>query len=301
MKIDHLESFYHVVQQGGFSAAAEYLGVSKGLVSRHVRSLETTLNAKLLHRTTRVVNLTESGQHLYQHAIQIFSLAKEAEQVVQDLTQEASGILRFTAPITLGERVLGDLLPPFWEQCPQVKVETNFTSKAFKIVDGDQDIALRAYDTLPENVVAKSVGQLRNMVVASPDYVQRMGAPNSPIDLHQHPCILFKHVERGSHWLFESADTKEIVSVNGPLSVSQYSTARHMALTGFGIANLPYYQVEQDIQQGRLEALLTDTRTYSHDLYILHASHLYLPKKLRLFKELLSEWFTQNRRYLLED
>lgn len=299
MKIDHLESFYQVVQQGGFSAAADHLGVSKGLVSRHVRSLEAALNAKLLHRTTRVVTLTEAGRHLYQHAIQIFSLARDAEQVVQDLTQEASGILRFTAPITLGERVLDELLTPFWEQCPQVKVETHFTSRTFKIVDGDQDIALRAYDMLPENVVAKSVGQLRNAVVASPDYIQRLGTPKTPIELYQHRCILFNHVERGSHWLFKTGDSQEIISVNGQLSVSQYSTARRMALAGYGIANLPFYQVEADIRNGHLLHLLTDWLSYSHDLYIIHASHLHLPKKLRLFKELLSDWFGSHQQYLL--
>ncbi len=298
MKIDHLESFFNVVQQGSFSAAAAHLDVSKGLVSRHVRSLESTLSAKLLHRTTRVVTLTEAGRHLYQHAAQIFSLAREAEQVVQDLTQEASGVLRFTAPISLGERVLGDVLERFWQQCPQVSVETNFTSKAFKLIDGDQDIALRAFDTLPENVVAKTVGKIKNVVVGNPDLLERDGWPVQPIDLTQQNCIIFNHLKSGNNWLFVQSGEFEKIQVNGRLSVSQYSTARQLALQGLGLANIPYYQVESDIQAGRLINVLADYETNTHDIYILHASHTYLPKKLRVFKEVLCAWFAENERYL---
>ena len=301
MNLTHLDSFYRVARSGSFTAAADELNVSRGLISRHVRNLERELDAKLLHRTTRVVTLTEAGQHLFAQASEIFALAQSAEQGVRDLTQDASGILRFTAPITLGERVLPDILQQFWAVCPQVRVETQFTAKAFRLVDGDQDIALRAFDTLPQDVVARTVGRIRNVVVASPARIAEEGMPLVPQDLQQRNCVIFSHLENGNNWRFEQGHSFERVRVSGSMAVSQYSTARRLALAGFGFANIPYYQVEVDIQAGRLVPVLEAYQTNAHDLYILHASHQHLPHKLRLFKELLFDWFQEHPHYLTGD
>ncbi|MGL6164526.1 MAG: LysR family transcriptional regulator, partial [Aeromonas veronii] len=106
MDIAHLASFYEVVLRGSFSAAADTLGVSKGMLSRHVSALEASLNAQLLQRTTRRLSLTEAGKTLYQQAGEIFALARQAEQDIQALTEEDCGRLRFTCPVSTGDRMV---------------------------------------------------------------------------------------------------------------------------------------------------------------------------------------------------
>lgn len=136
MDIAHLSSFYEVVQRGSFSAAADALGVSKGMLSRHVSALESALNAQLLQRTTRRLSLTEAGRTLYVQAGQIAALARQAEQDIQALTEEDSGRLRFTCPVSTGDRMVSELLARFAEICPGVEVELNFTNAMIDMSQG---------------------------------------------------------------------------------------------------------------------------------------------------------------------
>ncbi len=180
MDISHLASFYEVVQKGSFSAAADGLGVSKGMLSRHVSALESTLNAQLLQRTTRRLSLTEAGRTLYQQAGEIFALARQAEQDIQALTEEDGGRLRFTCPVSTGDRMVNDLLARFAELCPGVQVELNFTNAMIDMSQGEHDIALRAMSSIPDNLVALPLGRLKDVVVASPALLAREGIPATP-------------------------------------------------------------------------------------------------------------------------
>ncbi len=136
MDVAHLASFYEVVLRGSFSAAADALGVSKGMLSRHVSALESSLNAQLLQRTTRRLSLTEAGSTLYLQAGEIFALARQAEQDIQALTEEDSGRLRFTCPISTGDRMVSELIARFAALCPGVAVELNFTNQVVDMSQG---------------------------------------------------------------------------------------------------------------------------------------------------------------------
>ncbi len=152
MNIAHLASFYEVVLRGSFSAAADTLGVSKGMLSRHVSALESSLNAQLLQRTTRRLSLTEAGKTLYQQAGEIFALARQAEQDIQALTEEDGGRLRFTCPVSTGDRMVSELLASFAALCPGVEVELNFTNQMVDMSQGENDIALRAMNEVPRKI-----------------------------------------------------------------------------------------------------------------------------------------------------
>lgn len=193
MDITHLASFYEVVQRGSFSAAADALGVSKGMLSRHVSSLESALNAQLLQRTTRRLSLTEAGRVLHQQAGEIFALAREAEEGIRALTEEDSGRLRFTCPVSTGDRMVSELLARFAELCPGVQVELNFTNAMIDMSQGENDIALRAMELIPDNLVALPLGRLKDVVVASPALLAREGIPATPYELGGRSCLLQGH------------------------------------------------------------------------------------------------------------
>ena len=236
MDITHLASFYEVVLRGSFSAAADALGVSKGMLSRHVSALESALNAQLLQRTTRRLSLTEAGRVLHQQAGEIFALAREAEEGIRALTEEDSGRLRFTCPVSTGDRMVSELLARFAEFCPGVQVELNFTNAMIDMSQGENDIALRAMELIPDNLVALPLGRLKDVVVASPALLAREGIPATPYELGGRSCLLQGHNPDWEQWHFRQGEEEAHILVQGRVRANHYSTLLQLARAGMGWA-----------------------------------------------------------------
>ncbi len=299
MDITHLASFYEVVQRGSFSAAADALGVSKGMLSRHVSALESALNAQLLQRTTRRLSLTEAGRVLHQQAGEIFALAREAEEGIRALTEEDSGRLRFTCPVSTGDRMVSELLARFAELCPGVQVELNFTNAMIDMSQGENDIALRAMELIPDNLVALPLGRLKDVVVASPALLAREGIPATPYELGGRSCLLQGHNPDWEQWHFRLGEEEEHILVQGRVRANHYSTLLQLARAGMGFAKCPLMLVEASLARGELVAVLTEWQTGLHPIHVLHAQQRRVPRKIRLFKQVLAQWFAERPHYLL--
>ncbi|MEI4928336.1 LysR substrate-binding domain-containing protein [Aeromonas caviae] len=299
MDITHLASFYEVVQRGSFSAAADALGVSKGMLSRHVSSLESALNAQLLQRTTRRLSLTEAGRVLHLQAGEIFALAREAEEGIRALTEEDSGRLRFTCPVSTGDRMVSELLARFAELCPGVQVELNFTNAMIDMSQGENDIALRAMELIPDNLVALPLGRLKDVVVASPALLAREGIPATPYELGGRSCLLQGHNPDWEQWHFRQGEEEAHILVQGRVRANHYSTLLQLARAGMGFAKCPLMLVEASLARGELVAVLTEWQTGLHPIHVLHAQQRRVPRKIRLFKQVLAQWFAERPHYLL--
>ncbi len=299
MDITHLASFYEVVQRGSFSAAADALGVSKGMLSRHVSALESALNAQLLQRTTRRLSLTEAGRVLHQQAGEIFALAREAEEGIRALTEEDSGRLRFTCPVSTGDRMVSELLARFAELCPGVQVELNFTNAMIDMSQGENDIALRAMELIPDNLVALPLGRLKDVVVASPALLVREGIPATPYELGGRSCLLQGHNPDWEQWHFRQGEEEAHILVQGRVRANHYSTLLQLARAGMGFAKCPLMLVEASLARGELVAVLTEWQTGLHPIHVLHAQQRRVPRKIRLFKQVLAQWFAERPHYLL--
>ncbi|WFF97237.1 LysR family transcriptional regulator [Aeromonas caviae] len=299
MDITHLASFYEVVQRGSFSAAADALGVSKGMLSRHVSSLESALNAQLLQRTTRRLSMTEAGRVLHQQAGEIFALAREAEEGIRALTEEDSGRLRFTCPVSTGDRMVSELLARFAELCPGVQVELNFTNAMIDMSQGENDIALRAMELIPDNLVALPLGRLKDVVVASPALLAREGIPATPYELGGRSCLLQGHNPDWEQWHFRQGEEEAHILVQGRVRANHYSTLLQLARAGMGFAKCPLMLVEASLARGELVAVLTEWQTGLHPIHVLHAQQRRVPRKIRLFKQVLAQWFAERPHYLL--
>lgn len=299
MDITHLASFYEVVQRGSFSAAADALGVSKGMLSRHVSALESALNAQLLQRTTRRLSLTEAGRVLHQQAGEIFALAREAEEGIRALTEEDSGRLRFTCPVSTGDRMVSELLARFAELCPGVQVELNFTNVMIDMSQGENDIALRAMELIPDNLVALPLGRLKDVVVASPALLAREGIPATPYELGGRSCLLQGHNPDWEQWHFRQGEEEAHILVQGRVRANHYSTLLQLARAGMGFAKCPLMLVEASLARGELVAVLTEWQTGLHPIHVLHAQQRRVPRKIRLFKQVLAQWFAERPHYLL--
>lgn len=239
MNLTYLQTFLVVADESSFTKAAEVLDVSKGMVSRHVQKLEETLNSRLFHRTTRSINLTEVGEELYTKAKQIQLLATEAEMRVKDITQEVSGDLKITAPFEFGRALCRHVLPPFRKHYPKVNLILDFGPIKKKIETGDFDIAFRAYDELPNDVIAKELGFIRNVLVCSVNYAQ--GKKLEAIkDIHQCSFILNSQNERWNQLELISGQQKYHVEVTGNLRSNTYSSILELVMQDMGVASLPY-------------------------------------------------------------
>ena len=301
MNLSYLESFYYVAKFQSFTKAAYSLDISKSVLSKHVKHLENDLSTQLLLRTTRSVSLTESGQGLYEKCLQIFKLTDEAQKYVSDLTQQDFGNLLFSCSTSLGETLSAKLVDSFRREMPLVNLDINLKNEFVDILHGEYDIALRASDDLHDDLVAKYLGQIKDVIVASPILIKEVGAISIPQDLYDKPCLLNSHKTQWNNWLFTDTTGESInVLVNGQIAANQYTLQRNFALRGLGIAKLPLYAVENEIKSGQLVQLLEKYQIATHPLYIVHAKRNPLPRKVKVFKQLIWQWSQKYNHYFVK-
>lgn len=300
MNLTHLRTFLHVAQSGGFSAAADTLDISKGMVSRHIGSLEASLQCQLFYRTTRSVTLTEAGKALLDKAQQIEDLANQAQATIYHLIQEASGTLKFTAPSALGRAVCKAVLGDYTNDYPQVNVVLNFSRQINDIEFGQFDVALRVYDEMPDNVIAKDFGYVKNILVASPKWLQE-NLIASVQDLAEVNAIHDSHREGWNTWqLATRTGEKASIKTQSRLVCSDYGDTQLMATLGLGVANLPRYVVEDDLAQGRLIHLFPEWHSGIHHLYLVYTRQRTYPQKVVSFIERIKQWRADHGEWFLQ-
>ncbi len=298
MNLTYLQTFRVVAEERSFTKAAETLDVSKGLVSRHIQKLEEALNSRLFHRTTRSISLTEVGEELYSKAKQIQLLATEAEMRVKDITQEVAGDLKVTAPIEFGRALCRHVIPSFRQQYPKVNLTLDFGPMKKKIESGDFDVAFRAYDELPGDVIANDLGYIRNVLVCSANYAKgkRLAAIE---DIHQCTFILNSQNERWNQLELISNEQSYDVEVTGSLRSNTYNSILELAIQGMGVASLPYYQGEDLIESGDLVHVFPEWSVKAHKLSLIYAQRRVTPKKLVTFNLAVKQWLESNNLYMI--
>jgi DNA-binding transcriptional LysR family regulator len=185
--------FVAVIENGGFSAAARALGVSKSAVSKRINQLESHLGMRLLHRTTRRLSLTEAGERYYEHAIQALSAAGKAEDAVAELQGEPQGKLKISSPMSFGRLHLAPLIPKFMQRYPKLQIDLVMDDKNIDLVAAGIDVAIRAGDMPDSTLIARKLAPLRQVLCASPTYILRYAMPVTPSELCEHNCILFSY------------------------------------------------------------------------------------------------------------
>lgn len=299
MKLTHVETFLKVAQLQSFSAAADALNVSKGLVSRHIKSLEAALQCSLLHRTTRCVTLTEAGNELFVAAVQIEALTHKASNNIKRILQDDHGVIRFTVPKSLGCQLCKKAIPDFVHLYPNVKIDLEMTNELKDIEFGEFDIALRTHDNLPNNVIARNLGSMKNILVASPEWVSRYQI-TTPNDLNHVECIQNSVNKSWNHWpLFSDDQTDKVISTNGNFTCSSYEGIRALALSGLGLANLPIPLVEEYIDEGQLVRVLPQWYSVQHHFHLVYAQQQCYSQKLKCFIKTLLCWRNDNKHWFL--
>ncbi len=277
--------FVRVVQTGSFTAAAKALELPKSSVSRGVVALEEELGVRLLHRTTRRLQLTAAGRSYYERASRALEELADAGAVVADLDKAPRGVVRVTAPVDLGTWVLAPVIANFIRTYPLIRIDLSLTSRTVDMVEEGFDLAVRAGKLRDSSLVARRLGPTDFGLFASPAYVRRKGLPRSVEELAKHDCILFRASSGTTTWTFHGPDGIEHVEVSGPISVDDFVFVRQAALAGAGIAHLPSFHCRIEIEKGRLVPILPDRVTRLGALHLVYPSSRHLPHRVALFRD----------------
>ncbi|MFC5473338.1 LysR family transcriptional regulator [Paraherbaspirillum soli] len=292
-----MRAFRRVVETGSFTAAAAELNQSHTIVSRQVRQLELQLGAQLLNRTTRRFALTEAGQEYYERCRHIIDQVDDAAHAVSAHQARPSGQLRINAPMAFGTLELAQWLPSFIIANPQLKVDLVCDDRLVDLIEEGFDVALRLTHALPDStLVAKRLAASDMLLVASPDYLQRHGIPQTPADLAQHNCLTYTLAQKPGEFHFRAADgTVHSATVRGNLQANTGIALRSAALAGLGIAASGSFIVHEDLRRGDLVQVLPDFTLRPRELYVLYPQNRHLSPKVRAFVDFAVEWYSTPR------
>jgi DNA-binding transcriptional LysR family regulator len=288
-----IEAFVRVAECGSFSKAAERLHSSKSVVSRQVGALEAELGARLLHRTTRALTLTEAGRSYFEQAARILTDLAEANASVGQLQAAPRGRLRVSAPMSFGFLHLAPAVPDFLDRYPDVEIELAMNDRYVDLVDEGFDMAVRIGKLEDSSLVARKLAPARRTVCAAPAYLQARGIPASPDDLKAHECLCYSNVGLSQEWRFVRPDGRPWpVEVRGRLHANNGDALRAAALRGFGLAVLPSFLVGHDFQSGALVSVLDAFMAQDSAVHAVYPHARHLSPKVRAFVDFLAERFS---------
>lgn len=256
LSIDMLRAFIQVAEQHSVSAAARELGTAKSVVSKRLAQLESDLGTTLFARGARRVTLTPAGLVYLDFARRTLDLMARAHEDVRSLRTQLTGLIRLTAPISWGHRVLGRLLPAFLARYPEVEVELLLDDRPMDLAQDRIDLALRMSATTPPDLVAIPLARLDWVICAAPSYLAGAPAPREPEQLASHPCLNYWREARHNRWELVSGERSVTVQVSGRYRANHPEAVADAAVAGLGVALLPLYFVERELADGRLIRVL---------------------------------------------
>jgi DNA-binding transcriptional LysR family regulator len=267
-------------------------GSSPANVTRYVNELEESLGARLLNRTSRRLSLTETGKTLYDKALSILEDVAEAEAIASSAALQPRGRLRVNAPLSFGILHLAPLWPRFMTRYPDIELDISLVDRVVDLVEEGYDLAVRISRGGSPALVSRKLATARHLICASPDYVARHGAPESPEDLNRHACIAYTYSDSADEWrLLDDAGKVHSVAVPNIMQTNNGDTARAAALAGLGIIRQPTFLIGEDLRQGRLVPLLTGYRMSEIDVLAVYPSRRHLSAKVRVMVDFLVEAF----------
>ncbi|MBB3230137.1 LysR family transcriptional regulator [Halomonas stenophila] len=283
-----MQVFVAVTERGSVTAAADALDMSRAMASRYLESLERWLGARLLHRTTRRIALTDAGHEALSRCRQMLDLADEVQTAAGVRSVEPRGRLRIATSQSFAQAWLAEAVAEFLAGHPQAQVELLVLERAVNLVEERVDLAVRITNQLDESLVARRLCSCRSVLCASPGYVERNGVPQTPEELAGHTCVTHAYVSRSEIRLYREGRSVT-APVRGRLSSNETGVVRVAALAGAGVAMLPTYFVADDLRQGRLVPVVPTWEPEPLAIHAVYLSRRYQPLLLRAMIDFLVE------------
>lgn len=282
-RLTSMAVFVRVVEKGSFVAAAEEMAISPTMVGKHIRYLEQRLNAPLLNRTTRRQGLTEAGRVFYERCRRLLADADAAEASARALLSSPSGLLRISAPVTFGNRVLTPILTEFLQRHPEVEAEVVLSDRKVDLIEEGYEAAFRIGPVADDGLVARALPDYRMTLAASPDYLAQHGEPTRPEQLSAHCCFGFSQWDGNHFWRLLGPLGEISVPVKPRLKMDSGEGVRRAALAGFGIALHAGMLLDEDIAAGRLIRVLPEYSPLPRPMHLVYLPERRQSAKLEAF------------------
>jgi DNA-binding transcriptional LysR family regulator len=285
MDLNQTRVFVEVVRAGGFGAAARRLGLPKSTVSARVQALEARLGAQLLKRSTRSVALTSEGSAYFDAVASAVDALVDAEAATTAEEGVLSGKIRFTTPLEFPREGLTLALARFLERHPKVRFEIILTNQPLDLVAHNIDLALRGGDPGGSGMIIRKVGQIAFGLYASPQYIERCGAPSSLDELDRHDLLLFRSPSPSR--VLRAADP--LIGAEARLTSDNFAFLRRLAIAGVGLASLPHPLVTRELAGGRLVRVLESWTSEPSSMHLVFPSRRDMTPRVRAFADHLVE------------
>jgi DNA-binding transcriptional LysR family regulator len=287
-RLDAMHLFVRVAELGSFSAVAKQMDVARSVVTRQMAGLEKRLGVKLMARSTRRLSLTAAGAAYLEKCRVILNLVETAESDVAEERLTPRGTIRVSVPLSYGLKRLAPLLLDFAQRYPEVTLDMDYSDRRANLIEEGVDLAIRIAPRLEGGDVARRLATERIVVVASPDYLARHGAPRHPAELIHHECLGYT-VGAGHAWQFLVAGKAENFPVRCKVSANNGDVLMEAAVLSLGITCQPEFIAADYLADGRVREILADFPAPELGVYAVLPGNRYIPHRVRV----LMDWLAQ--------
>ena len=290
-RIELFRTFARVVECSSFTRAADTLGIPRSSVSAAVQELEGRVGARLLHRTTRKVSPTQDGGAFYERCLRIIADVEETEGLFKQTAARPSGKLRIDVPGRIGRLIVAPALPDFLERYPGIDIELGSTDRVVNMIEDSVDCVLRVGPLGDSGLIARSIGELKLVNVASPAYLARCGVPATPGDLAEHWAVNYASPSTGRVEDWEWVEDGELrrLPMRSRTTVNSAEAYIACCLAGLGLIQIPAYDVKAELDAGTLMEVLHGHRAEAMQMTLLYPHRQHLSRRLQVFAEWLEK------------
>lgn len=287
-KLESLRAFTQVVESGGFAAAAREMGVSRSTVNKLVINLENELGVQLFQRSTRQVSPTATGLAFYQRCINILAELKEAELAVSQMQSKPTGTFKINAPMSFGTLYLASAVADFIALYRELQVQLTLEDRLIDPIAEGFDLVIRIAEPCQSpNLIVHPLKSVQRVLCASSLYLEKYGIPTHPNELRYHSCLHYGYLATGNQWKLIGTNEEHKVRVKGVLCSNNGEVLREAAVKGLGIALLPIFIIQRELEQNKLKIILPNYHPPEIALSIIYPINRHLSTKITLFTEFL--------------
>ncbi|WP_061291538.1 LysR family transcriptional regulator [Azotobacter vinelandii] len=290
--LNDMALFVEVVKAKGFRSAADAMGMPNSTLSRRISELEKSIGLRLLHRTTRKIELTEAGQIYFERCKRIVDEARLAHEQLGEMLAQPSGVLRASLPVDFAVTYLAPLIAEFAGLYPGITFNFDLTPRRVDLVSEPFDVAIRMGESENSQLIARTIATLTPYLYASPGYIERSGEPSKPADLEQHECL---NMLKAGSWNLHDEKSTASVSVGGRFALNSVGMIRRLATFDLGIVLMPEEIVADELASGKLRQIMPKWHGTPQPVYAMTETRL-LPAKTQRFIEFLQKRLYQNRK-----
>jgi DNA-binding transcriptional LysR family regulator len=289
-RIACMQSFVRAIEMNSFSAVAREQQTTQPTISKQIAALEKQLGVQLIVRSTTNLSLTDEGKKYYQYCQQILETVAEAEASLTG-KQQAKGTLHLGCSVLFGQMQIVPRLKAFMQRYPDIKIDLMMTDNFVNIVEEGLDLAIRIGNHTDSTLIGHRIGTTHRVTVATEEYFEKSGEPQTPEDLVHHNCIVYTRLSTGNEWHFQGKKELIKVCVGGTFQTNSSVAIREAVLSGLGIAIAPVWMFGDEIDQGTLKVVLQKYQPTPLAIYAVYRRSRFYPAKISCFIQFLAEEF----------